>query len=152
MQSNPAGAKKPVRHFKWSLLEDIKLRQIVMSMKKKDWGKVAKYFSNRNPRQCQERWEYYLNPDVNNGPWSEEEDKLLFEKYNQFGSQWKIISTFFKGRTNTNVKNRYLALVRASPKLKPKTENAEFLLEPLFGSLDSLPFPDDSLIDVFNIM
>lgn len=110
--------KKKVRHNKWSSFEDRLLLDIVSSRPRRsiNWKEVSAKIPNRNPRQCQERWDYYLSPDVNNTPWTFEEDMLLIEKQREFGTKWSIIATFFKGRTNTNVKNRYLALCRCEKK------------------------------------
>ena len=104
------------KHFKWSCDEDVKLMELVSKSKKPDWVKISAEFKNRNPRQCQERWSYYLSPYVNNGPWTAQEDIMLFQKYAEFGSRWVDIAKFIKGRTNTSCKNRYLAIKRAAAK------------------------------------
>ena len=105
------------KHYKWTYEEDKKLRELVnRDSKNPNWEEIAAKFSNRNPRQCQERWSYYLSPDVNNGPWTPEEDELLLKKFKEFGSRWVHIAQFFKGRTNTNCKNRYLAINRSIAK------------------------------------
>lgn len=115
------------RHSKWSKEEDDKLRNIVSGMTNPNWNLISKNFKNRNPRQCQERWTYYLSPDVNNGPWTPEEDKILTEKYAEFGSKWSFIAKFFKGRTNTNVKNRWLSMMRLKERLaKVNSPNESF--------------------------
>lgn len=104
--------KSKNKHFKWTPLEDELLIRIVSNMKPVDWDKVSNLMGNRNVRQCKDRWNYYLSPDVNNGEWTEEEDNLLREKVKEFGTKWKIIASFFTGRTNTNFKNRFLAMKR----------------------------------------
>ena len=101
------------RHNKWTSIEDERLKYLVQNSKKPNWKLIASRMPNRNSRQCQERWEYYLSPSVNNSPWSHEEDVLLLEKYKEIGSKWSMIAKCFSGRTNTNVKNRYLALQRS---------------------------------------
>ena len=101
-----------VRHFKWSPQEDLLLRKLVEGKKTPNWTYIAKRFTNRNTRQCKDRWNYYLCPTVNNEEWTPEEDKILIEKFQEFGTQWTKIAVFFDNRTNTNVKNRYLAIMR----------------------------------------
>ena len=153
-----AGESKKVRvkHNKWNVYEDMRLKQIVLSMGSNlNWNQVASFFKNRNQRQCQERWEYYLRPDVNNGPWTPEEDELLLQKYNEYGSHWKVISKFFKGRTNTNVKNRYLALNRMHDKeegkipIFPEPSNNEIFVN-LSETLNPLDMPQE--IDILEYM
>lgn len=115
--------KVKTKHCKWNKQDDLMLCYYVsLSHNTPNWKLISKNFKNRNPRQCQERWEYYLSPDVNNGPWTAEEDALLYQKYAEYGSQWKVISSFFKGRTNTNVKNRFLYLERKKS-APPKADN-----------------------------
>ena len=36
----------------------------------------------------------------------------MLEKYNQYGAKWVLISKFFKNRSDTNIKSRYLVLKR----------------------------------------
>jgi hypothetical protein len=54
----------------------------------------------------------YLAPNVVNGPWTAEEEQLLVRKYKQFGPSWKRIATCFNGRTDINVRNRWLLMQR----------------------------------------
>ena len=50
--------------------------------------------------------------------WTPEEDELLVKKFEIFGPQWKIIQTFFSGRSKYSVKNRWRCLYEQSKKLK----------------------------------
>ena len=111
LQPKPKGKKA-----KFTQLEDSKLRRLVMLCQPLDWNQIAAQFPNRNLRQVKERWEYYLSPEVNNGPWSPAEDQLLLQKYQELGTKWSVIAKFFDHRTNTNCKNRFLAIQRANQK------------------------------------
>ena len=106
--------------------EDIKLIKLVQLTGVGKWKLISSYFPNRNSRQCKERWNNFLNPDINKKPWTEEEDKLLFEKYEEFGSQWKVISTFFNQRTHISLRNRMMKLKRHM-KSKEKSEDVSFM-------------------------
>ena len=119
----PDDSETKNRHFKWTPREDNLLRRLVNKTKVPNWNTIAKRFKNRNPRQCKDRWNYYLSPNVNNSAWTAEEDALLYEKYAEFGSKWSAVAKFFQGRTNTNVKNRWLALNRQSKRNKDKQSN-----------------------------
>lgn len=107
---------KKFKKAKFSKAEDMLLKELVLANGTNNWAFIASRFTNRNVRQVKERWEYYLSPDVNNGPWTPEEDMLLLQKYNEFGSKWTAISHFFRGRTNTCCKNRFLAMKRQCEK------------------------------------
>ncbi|OHT10204.1 hypothetical protein TRFO_20588 [Tritrichomonas foetus] len=71
------------------------------------WIKIAEMIPGRTSRQCKERYNTYLSPDVNNSPWSESEDELLLAKVIEIGKKWAEISRCFNGRTANSVKNRY---------------------------------------------
>ena len=76
------------------------------------WVKLAERIPGRTARQCRDRWVNYLAPQNRNGPWSPEEDSLLWEKYRLHGPQWARIARFLNGRSENNVKNRWYAHVR----------------------------------------
>ena len=72
-----------------------------------DWTKISILMPFRSSRQCKERYEGYLSPSINHGKFSEEEDLLLIEKYEEFGSKWTKISQYFEGRSGNQLKNRW---------------------------------------------
>ena len=133
--------KTKFKHNKWNKAEDAMLRLVMTNVTKPNWNEISKRFLNRNARQCQERWTNYLSPTVNNDPWTEQEDELLKQKYNELGSKWSLIARFFTNRTNTNVKNRWIALNRIASKASinkesndstMKTKNSNFEKEEKF--------------------
>ena len=113
-QQQPGGKEKAkkFRKSKFSPAEDQVLKELVNVDGPNDWSEIASHFVNRNVRQVKERWEYYLSPDVNNGPWTPEEDAILIQKYNELGTKWTVIAKSLKGRTNTCCKNRWIAMQR----------------------------------------
>lgn len=98
--------------------DDERLKAIIKDLGTKSWADVSKAMGNRNPRQCKERWENYLNPHINNDPWTKEEDDLLILKQKEIGSRWVTISHFFNRRTDAAVKNRWQMLARRQKKIK----------------------------------
>lgn len=87
--------------------EDSLIVELVGGERYPNWNDIASHIQGKNARQCRERYNHYLAPNVSNEPWTEEEDQILLEKFKQYGTDWAKICTFFKGRTNTAVKNRY---------------------------------------------
>lgn len=71
------------------------------------WDLIAKYMPGRSGRQCRDRYKNYLMEDLENGPWTFEEDELLIKKYQELGSRWSLIAKYFKGRSTNNLKNRW---------------------------------------------
>lgn len=95
---------------KFTELDDIKLIQFVNQMKKPDWKKISYLMQKWSPRQCRDRYNNYLSPKVQNKKWTEDEDRLLLEKYSLFGPKWSFLTRFFKDRAAANIKNHYAKL------------------------------------------
>lgn len=72
-----------------------------------DWEKIASILTDRTEKQCRERYKAYLKPDINNNPWTEEEDAKLVNLYSSLGPKWVEISKYFNGRTDNMIKNRF---------------------------------------------
>ena len=109
--------------------EDKILLSLVQNATDVDWSFIASQLPNRNPRQCRERWQNYLNPDLKAQIWTEEEDRLILERYNEMGPHWNAIGRTFVGRSGNAVRNRYLVLMRHQKKQKRSLkdyENFEF--------------------------
>lgn len=102
----------------------------------------------RYPRQCRERWNNYLDPNVTKGRFTEEEDVELFRAYKQLGKKWAEIAKRMKTRTENAVKNRFNSLIK-----KLKAEQNTGLLE----NLSMIPadwdinnnIPDEMIVDQF---
>lgn len=103
-------------HAKFTPDEDKRLLQLVSQYGSKAWVIIARFMPKRNSRQCRERYLNYLSPFINKGDWSEKEDELLLIKYQEFGSKWVTIASFFPDRTDAMVKNRFQVLLRRSLK------------------------------------
>lgn len=96
----------------FSTEEDEKLKKLVEIYGESSWNTVSSKMKNRNPRQCKERWNYYLSPKINKNPWTAEEDELLEKLYSLYGPDWPKISKIIEGRTYINVKNRFQFIQR----------------------------------------
>ena len=112
---------KQVTRSMFSEQEDQKLIDLVEKMGTNDWHKIASHMNGRTVRQCRERYRHYLSPEVQHKEWTEDEDNLLREKYAELGPKWVEINGFFKNRTDINIKNRWVVLLRKdSSKLMSK--------------------------------
>lgn len=96
----------------FTIEEDKKLIQFVCINGPRNWGQLARQLTNRTPKQCRERWNNQLNPAINKGPWTHEEDTILAQKQRQLGNKWAEIARFLPGRTDTLVKNRWNTSVK----------------------------------------
>lgn len=99
--------------IKFTKVEDEILLQVVTKLGTGDWHAVAEHLPSRNPRQCRERWNNYVNPQIAQAsPWTDEEDRLLEAKYEEIGARWRTLASFFPARSTNNVKNRFIVLQR----------------------------------------
>ena len=124
---------KPHPKAKFTKEEDAMLSSIVSQMNGKIyWQEVSNQMPGRNQRQCKERWENYLSPNVNRTPFTPNEDILLLEKFNEYGTKWVLISKFFNNRSDTSIKSRYLVLKRRGVTLDfLRTHDAAYLPQKL---------------------
>jgi hypothetical protein len=88
--------------------EDERLKFLVEIYGTHSWDVIAAGLPGRNVRQCRDRWKHYLSGTTANEPWTPDDDRLLFRKMQEFGPKWTTLSAFFPGRTDTQVKNRWM--------------------------------------------
>ena len=106
--SNSIHSPKPKKIRKlFTSDEDNRLIAIMKTLPFTTWNAVSAQIPGRTARQCRDRWANYLCPTNKNAPWTDQEDLMLLEKYNLYGPQWSKIATFFDGRSDNNVKNRW---------------------------------------------
>ena len=87
--------------------EDQRLIDLVNLFGISNWKVISQNFPGRTQRQCRERYKTYLAPGISKDPWTPEEDELLKQKFDEYGPKWSVISKYFIGRTDNNLKNRY---------------------------------------------
>lgn len=91
----------------WSKTEDAKLRQLVEMHQPRNWTTLATQLGTRSGKQCRERWLNHLDPVINKGPWTKEEDELLIRLHGEMGNRWSDIARLIPRRTDNALKNRF---------------------------------------------
>jgi hypothetical protein len=85
----------------WTGEEDTTLMLIIEKHGTVDWKKICNLLNKkfhkvgymvRTPKQVRERWVCHLNPELNKGPWTEDEDNMLLHLVAQYGRSWATIS------------------------------------------------------------
>lgn len=97
---------------KWTTDEDAKLISLVETFGK-SWNLISKVFKTRSNKQIMNRYEEYLNDDVDLKDFTEAEDKLIIECYPKFGKNWNLYKDFLKQRSSRKIKKRFYLLIRA---------------------------------------
>lgn len=152
--------------------EDELLKKLVESQKQPNWNEIALKLKNRTARQCRERYNNYLRPNLINGPWTKEEEELLIQLYEKYGPKWSLISQSFNSRSPVNIKNHHSSMIGhlanlsrknafdniknvvdvendeiAEKNVDVKSKNVENKTDSIDGDLQNLDFGAD---DLFN--
>lgn len=96
----------------WTREEDEEIIKYVQMHGDKDWAKLALILKGRTGKQCRERYKNHLDTNVKRTQWTQEEDDLLVELHEKYGNKWTKISSFFDGRTDNCIKNRWNSTVK----------------------------------------
>lgn len=114
----------PVIKGSWAAEEDALLVSLLEAIGDgvKVWSDIAGHVPGRNAKQCRERWVNNLDPTVNKGPWSAEEDAALLAAQKELGNKWSAIAERMPGRPDNAVKNRWYCMLNrttAAPRTAP---------------------------------
>jgi hypothetical protein len=80
----------------------------------------------RNARQCRERWQHDLNPDLSHEDWTPEDERLLKEKIQEYGVKWYAITSFFPNRSPIFLRNCWQRLKRQMAKAEASNPEDNF--------------------------
>lgn len=116
--------------IKWTPLEDKILKELIIQEGPEKWASLARQlyqkvckeagageietveYVHRNGKQCRERWLNALDPNINKGSWSTQDDIDFLKHWLKIGNKWKEIADKIPGRTESQVKNRFKLILR----------------------------------------
>ncbi|CAD8117984.1 unnamed protein product [Paramecium sonneborni] len=115
--------KLSLQQIPWTEEQDLFLFDLIKKSreegKQNKWCRLANLIniqfkeSPRTGKQCRERWNNHLNPDINRHPWNLEEDIELLEIVKKHQRKWAFISKNLKIKRSENaVKNRFNCLLK----------------------------------------
>jgi len=96
---------------RWTPEEDEALRDAVDKFGAKEWKRISVHLgSNRSSVQCLHRWNKVLKPGLVKGPWTKEEDEVVFNmvmKHGVGGVRWSVIANHLRGRIGKQCRERW---------------------------------------------
>ena len=128
--------KKVIHQKKWSKEDDKKLINLVEKNNGKNWKKISKYFDNKTPYQCFNRY-IRIKPGMKKGSWKKEEDKLILNLISKYGKKWSKISKIIKNRNGKQIRDRYLNILNPNINKKKFSIEEDFLLINLYEKFGS---------------
>ncbi|XP_077238258.1 uncharacterized protein LOC143879651 isoform X2 [Tasmannia lanceolata] len=96
---------------RWTVDEDKRLKIAVTLFGPKQWMKIAQFVPGRTQVQCRERWLNALDPSLNLGQWTEEEDSKLKAAISEHGHCWSKVAAFVPPRTDSQCRRRWKVLL-----------------------------------------
>ncbi|OHS96118.1 r2r3-MYB transcription factor [Tritrichomonas foetus] len=128
--------RKQIR--KWAEIDDKRLLAGIL-IHGFDWQNVAKFVGNGMTFfQCSQRWNRVLNPSIEKGPWTVEEEKKLMDLVKHYGNKaWTTISKEMKTRSDVQCRYKYILIDKNGSSLK-ESQKSDHLMNNSLNEYDSI--------------
>lgn len=123
----------------WNKEEDSKLI-FLLRQGFRSWSEISRKMEGRTSKQCRVRWMNCLCPTIRRDEFSQQEDAIIMNSWNNLGNSWVKIAKLLPGRTENSVRSRFRHLKKVS-------ENSSNSLEQCHHSTQFTEVSSDSTLD-----
>ena len=138
--------KKQRKCQRWTEEEDKILKETVARYGILNGLSIAERKLGKTHRQCRERWENYVDPDISDLPFTAEEDKIIIQKYKEFGNNWVKISKYLSKRSTNQVRGRFNNCLKKRLEEKSTPQSIPQIIQPISQSTELLTQNNDLIL------
>lgn len=95
--------------------------RLVQELGEGSWSQIAAFFPGRIGKQCRERWNNQLRPDIRRDAWTHAEEELLVVAHKSVGNRYSLNVLLMclqqSLSANANYGDTYVHLTADGPKL-----------------------------------
>lgn len=126
------------KNRKWTPEEDQLLHQIASESDTVNWKAAESQFPGKTSQQIVERWTKVLNPKLQKGSWTRQEDEIIINFVRNYGlKSWTKLANLLPGRIGKQCRERWLNNLDPGLTRQPWTPEEDlqlFLLHEQFGN------------------
>ena len=90
---------RPKMRGAWSKEEDKLLEDLLGQGFKYSWKDISAKLKGRTPKQCRERWQQVLHPNLKRTMFTVAEDEIILQMQMKIGNKWSTIGRRLTGRS-----------------------------------------------------
>ncbi|EKM60799.1 uncharacterized protein PHACADRAFT_246943 [Phanerochaete carnosa HHB-10118-sp] len=133
-----------VKKTPWTPEEDELLLKLYAQYPEK-WSIIARQITGRTDDACSKRYREALDPSLNKGDWTAEEDERLYAAYLSTGGKWREIGKLLN-RSGLASRNRWRMLERKKASTAQRRGQSSTVALPSVPSMSSIPQPIDQAL------